>query len=73
MTGRKSGMGLGCAFLHSQVMSTVFANVHDWSGLPPTPEGLRQRSEPTLRAKNCLPRRKKSVDCRPPARSEMVA
>src|SRR5215470_3268215 len=31
-------------------MSTVFANVHDWSGLPPTPEGLRQRNELTLRA-----------------------
>jgi hypothetical protein len=27
-----------------------FCHVHDASGLPPTPERLRQRSEPTLRA-----------------------
>jgi hypothetical protein len=28
----------------------VFRDVRDKSGLPPTPERLRQRSEPTLRA-----------------------
>jgi hypothetical protein len=28
-----------------------FRDVRDESGLPPTPERLRQRSEPTLRAK----------------------
>jgi len=27
-----------------------FRSVHDASGLPPTPERLRQRNEPTLRA-----------------------
>ena len=31
-------------------MSAVFRDVRDESGLPPTPERLLQRSEPTLRA-----------------------
>ncbi len=31
-----------------------FRDIHDASGLSSTPERLRQRSEPTLRARGCL-------------------
>jgi hypothetical protein len=38
-----------------------FRDVRDESGLPPTPERLRQRGEPTLRAKTRLVHRSKTV------------
>jgi hypothetical protein len=46
--------GVGRIARYIRVKTAVFAMSGDESGLPPTPERLRQRSESTLRATNGL-------------------